>query len=156
MADPITVKTEIVEDDAPGAHDQKRTTQYIPTLDADGNVLPDPYREYDIWVADQAARLLEEAYPGYGWRTMHDTARNKDTGNHDKILLISIPVLMGINNYIAINRQQTELTEGRVLAAGGEILERYGQRRGRMQLAQFLEARAKHSALVNRSRKVPE
>jgi hypothetical protein len=43
-----------------------------------------------------------------------------------------------------------------VLKGGGELLERYRLPRGRFDLDRFLEARAAHSILLDRSKKVPE
>lgn len=154
--DPVATGYTVVEKDTHGSPDLVLRATYEAPAAADGSVAEDPYKEYDMWVASRAIQLLLKVYPDYPWTAKHDTALNRKTGNHDKLLLIGIPILMGVNNYYAINVQTTPLSQGRVLAAGGEILERYGCRRGRMQLAQFLEARAKHSALVIPSRKVPE
>ena len=43
-----------------------------------------------------------------------------------------------------------------LMRSGGELLERYGLPRGRFELAPFLEARDKHSALVVPGREVPK
>jgi hypothetical protein len=72
------------------------------------------------------------------------------------IVKISIPVLMGINNWFVINEKTHDVTPGMAIVAGGEILERYGLERGRFKISEFLEARAKHSALLVKSRKVPD
>jgi hypothetical protein len=93
-------------------------------------------------------KVLEAEYPGHTWRVLHETAQG--------VCLISIPILMGINNYMAVNLKTHALDSYRVKMAGGEILARYGLKRGRFELDPFLEAREKYSALVDRFRKVPE
>jgi hypothetical protein len=153
--DAVAVGYKVVEKDAHGGHDLVlRATHEAPAND-DGGVAEDPFKEYDLFVANRAIEVLLTAYPGYPWTAKHDTVLNRETGNHDKLLLIAIPILMGVNNYMAINRQTHPLTPGRIIVAGGEILERYDCRRGRMLLEEFLDARAKNSALVVPSRAVP-
>lgn len=153
--DPVAVGQIVVEKDTHGGHDLVLRATHEAPADADGGVAEDPFKEYDLFVARRAVEVLLTAYPGYPWSAKHDTVLNRKTGNHDKLLLISIPILMGVNNYMAINRQTTPLTPGRIVVAGGELLEIYDCRRGRMLLEEFLDARAKHSALVIPSRKVP-
>ena len=91
--------------------------------------------------------VLQRHYPGNPWRTVHD--------GHNKMAYVSIPILMGINKYWAINLKTDELSEGLVMRCGGQLLERYGLSRQRFNLPSFLEAREKHSALVVPSRAVP-
>jgi hypothetical protein len=105
--DAVAVGYKVVEKDAHGGHDLVlRATHEAPAND-DGGVAEDPFKEYDLFVANRAIEVLLTAYPGYPWTAKHDTVLNRETGNHDKLLLIAIPILMGVNNYMAINRQTT-------------------------------------------------
>jgi hypothetical protein len=122
-------------------------TQYVAPANDDGSVAEDPYKEFDLWAAAQATAVLESEYPGHTWCVRHETAQG--------VCLISIPILMGINHWVAVNLKTHALDDHRVRVAGGEILERYGLKRGGFQLTPFLDAREKHSALVMPSRKVP-
>jgi len=67
---------------------------------------------------------------------------------------IALPVLMG-GNWVYFIRM-SDLTPRRVVAAGGEILERYRLRRGKFELGSFLAAREAHSILAGRAKCVPE
>ena len=101
---------------------------------------------YDLWVARRAMELLEGAYPGHPWMVEADSARG--------IVTVSLPVLMGGNWVYLI--KWADLAPARVVAAGGEVLERYRLPRGGFELGSFLEARARHSIMLDRGRKVPE
>jgi hypothetical protein len=139
--DPVTLRRDVIEGGT-GEHDIVLETKYEAPSDGE-----DPYRDYDIWVAGRMMELLKRVYPGHLWATEYNTLQ--------RVAKIGLPLLMGVSNWMAINLRTHEMTQGLILASGGEILERYGLRRGRFQLAQFLEAREKHSALVVPSRKVP-
>jgi len=145
--DAVTVRQDVLEGD-PGQHDIVILSKYVAPADGDGNVEFDVHKDYDMWCAARAMSLLMAVYPGHFWAVESDVKQH--------ILKIGIPILMGICNWYVINLRQTELTPGAILVAGGEILERYRLRRGRLEIASFLEARANHSALVNRRRPVPE
>lgn len=131
-----------------GQHDMTAVTSYEAPCGPDGEVLHDPYKAMDQanqkWMADTLLRH----YPGHFWSTKHDGAQ--------RMAYVSIPILMGVNKYWAVNLMLDTLSEALLVRMGGEILERYGLRRGRLELTPFLEAREKHSALVMPSRKVPE
>ena len=146
--DAVTLRQDVIEKSTPGGNDRVVLTKYIAPASDDGGVAPDIWKDFDIWAARQAMNVLEAEYPGHTFSVIHDS--------HQGVCLISIPILMGINKYMAVNLKTHALDDHRVKAAGGEILERYGLKRGRFQLAPFLEAREKHSALVVPSRKVPE
>lgn len=146
--DPVVLRRDTVEKQGHGLHDMTLTTQHESEVEADGvTPIADPLAEYDIWVARRTIQLLLRVYPGYPWCV------ESDTKGH--LLKISIPVLMGCANWYLINLKQTELTQGAILLAGGELLERYGCSRGKFQLDEYLAAREKHSALVVPSRLVP-
>ncbi|MGP0093131.1 MAG: hypothetical protein ACLPKB_24800 [Xanthobacteraceae bacterium] len=130
-----------------GRHDILVLEKYEAPAGDDGGGAPDPFREYDLWVANGMMALLKAAYPGHFWACQHDTRQ--------RIAKIGIPILMGVSNWMVINLKTHELTPGLVIASGGEILERYRLPRGRLEIGSFLDARARHSALVVPSRKVP-
>lgn len=104
--------------------------------------------DFDLWRARRVMAVLKTHYPGHFWCVEHDLKQG--------ICKISIPILMGISNWYVLNlRTHGDLTPGMVIAAGGEILERYGLARGRLNIGSFLEAREQHSALTHRRRPVP-
>lgn len=146
--DPVTLRETVLPKTTHGGNDRVVRTSYIPNATDDGDVAPDTRKDFDLWAAGEAMKVLESEYPGHTWRVVHDSAQG--------VCLISIPILMGINRYMAINLRTHALDSHRIKLAGGEILERYGLLRGRFELTPFLDAREKHSALVDRSRKVPE
>ena len=145
--DPVTLRDDVVEKTTVGGNDRIVRTQYEAPANPDGSRAEDPHAGFDLWAAEQAMAILESEYPGHCWRVIHDSAQG--------IALISIPLLMGVSKYMAVNLKTHALDSHRVKFAGGEILERYGLLRGQFQLAPFLEAREKHSALTVPSRKVP-
>ena len=99
----------------------------------------------DLAAARAVRRILDAAYPGHDWEVVADCGQG--------YVAFRIPVLMGTNfAYLVKGR---DLTPAAVLKGGGELLERYRLPRGRFDLDRFLEARAKHSVLLDRSRKVP-
>lgn len=146
--DLVTTRQDVVLKDTHGGHDSVVLSKYEAPSGPDGEVAFDPFKEYDDWAARQVMATLRAHYPGHFWHVVHNCAQG--------VCLISIPILMGINNYIAVNLKTHTMDDKRSVVAGGEILERYGLLRGRLQLAPFLEAREKHSALVVPSREVPD
>ncbi len=146
--DLVTTRQDVLPKDGPGRHDRVVLTRYEAPADDDGGYAFDVWKEFDEWAAKQVMNQLERDYPGHCWRVIHDSRQG--------VCLISIPVLMGVNRFMAVNLKTHALDSHRVRLAGGEILERYGLLRGKFQLAPFLEAREKHSALVIPSRQVPE
>lgn len=151
--DLVTTRQDVLEKSAPGGNDRVLLTKYEAPATADVNahgfgIGEDAFKEFDIWAAKQAMTVLEGEYPGHLWRVVHDSKQG--------MAFISIPILMGVNHFMAVNLKTHALDSHRVKLAGGEILERYGLKRGRFQLTPFLEAREKHSALVVPGRKVPD
>src|SRR5438105_314939 len=137
----------VLEKDQHGGHDRVLLQKYEARATADNGIAEDVWKDYDIWAAKQVMAVLERHYPGHLWRVVHDSFQG--------MCLISIPVLMGVNRFMAVNLKTHVMDDKRAVAAGGEILERYGLLRGRIQTPAFLEARAKHSALVMPNRQVP-
>lgn len=121
--------------------------QYEAPLDADGNPTHDPYKAMDAANRKWMFEVLKAEYPGYFWRT--------DYRSDQGVALFSIPILMGMTNWWAIVLSKDTLDAGILKRGGGELLERYGCRRGKLYLPEFLEAREKYSALVVPTRKVP-
>lgn len=146
--DPVVLRRDTVERHDRGLHDMTVTSETETSFEADGvTPIEDPCKDFDLFVARNVIKDLMRVYPGYPW------AVKSDTRGH--LLMISIPVLMGVNNWYVFNLKKTEATPGAILLAGGELLERYGCSRGRFLLDEYLAAREKHSALVVPRRKVP-
>lgn len=142
-----TVGTSVIEKTGFGRHDLIVQAKYEAPSTPEGGVADDPFARMDMANAKWMLEVLQKHYPGHGWRTVYDGAQ--------KMAYFSLPVLMGINKFWAINLTTDALDEGLMMRAGGQLLERYGLSRSRFQLAPFLEAREKHSALVDRRRVIP-
>jgi hypothetical protein len=145
-ADPVLTDQHLVEGNN-AQHDIVVLEQHEAPANALGNATFDPWKEFDAWRAKRVMHVLQVEYPGHFWCVVSD--------NKQGIVKISIPILMGVGNWFVINQKTHDVTPGMVIVAGGEILERYGLTRGRMNVGSFLDAREKHSALVVPSRKVP-
>lgn len=145
--DPVLTDQHLIEG-GKGEHDIVILEKHEAPSNALGNAAFDPWKEYDAWRAKRVMEVLNAHYPGHLWCVVSDNAHG--------IVKISIPVLMGVGNWFVINQMTHDVTPGMVIVAGGEILERYGLERGRLKIGEFLEARAKHSALLVTSRKVPD
>jgi hypothetical protein len=145
--DLVTERQDVILKDARGAHDMVALAKYEAPANAEGGIAYDPFKTMDMANAKWMADVLLKAYPGYPWRCVYD--------GHQKMAYLSIPILMGINKFWAINLTTDQMTDGLLKRAGGELLERYEIPRGRFELTPFLEAREKHSALVVPGRKVP-
>jgi hypothetical protein len=100
----------------------------------------------DLAAAGSVRRILDTAYPGHDWEVVAESAQG--------YVAFRIPALMGANYAYLIRGK--DLTAKAVLTGGGELLERYRLPRGKFDLDRFLEARAEHSILLDRTRKVPE
>jgi len=99
----------------------------------------------DLAAARGVRRILDTAYPGHDWEVVADSAQG--------YVAFRIPALMGMNYAYLVKGR--DLTPAAVLTGGGELLERYRLPRGKFDLDRFLAARAEHSILLDRSRKVP-
>jgi hypothetical protein len=145
--DPIKLKEDVVLKDAPGAHDSIIITKHEAPANADNSVAVDPYKAKDLEVAGTMMAWLKKHYPGHMWGVVADLRQG--------IVKFNIPILMGVNHWWVVNLSTHDIIDG-VRQGAGQILERYGLRRGRFELNSFLEARAHHSALVMPGRPVPE
>jgi hypothetical protein len=138
----------VVEKSSHGGHDMVIRRLHDAPAGPDGEVLDDPFASMDLANAEWMMGVLNKHYAGVPWRTVYD--------GRNKMAHFSIPILMGINRYWSINLTADELSEGLLMRAGGELLERYKVPRDRFDLAAFLSARALHSALLVQSRDVPK
>ena len=100
----------------------------------------------DLAAAASVRRMLDTAYPGHDWEVVADSAQG--------YVAFRIPALMGMNYAYLVKGR--DLTPAAVLNGGGELLERYRLPRGKFDLDRYLQARAAHSILLDRSRKVPQ
>ena len=141
------LREDVVAKTTHGGHDMVIQTKYEAPAVSDTEAAQDPHKEHDLAVAKTMMAWLNKHYPGVPWGCVSDTAQG--------IVKFNIPILMGFENYWLINLRTTEIIEGMAQGAG-QILERYGMRRGRFDLGEFLDARQKHSKLVLKSRAIPE
>ena len=144
----VTLREDVIEKTLGNGHDMVVRTQVERPAGPDNEVIVDKYEAQDIANAEWMMGVLLRAYPGRPWRVKHDGMQG--------MAYVSIPILMGINKYWAINLDTDPLTEALLIRCGGALLERYSMSRQRFNLGEFLDAREKHSALVLPSRKVPE
>lgn len=141
MGDPIIVRQDVLAKSSHGQHDRVLVTQaYLTSLDDDDRTA------WELFIAKQVTMDLENYYPGHGWKVRCEVSQGA--------VFIWLPVLMGENWKMFIPLDN--LTPVLVANVGGEILERYRLPRGRFELGSFLEAREKHSILLDRTKKVPE
>lgn len=144
--EPVVFHSDVVA--TPGEHKLSVERLYEAPSTADGEIANDPFARMDMANAQWMMNVLLQEYPGYPWRCIYDGAQ--------KMAYLSIPILMGLNKFWAINLFTDEMTDGLLKRAGGQLLERYRLPRNRFDIDRFLEAREQHSALVLSSRKVPE
>jgi hypothetical protein len=145
--DAVTLGHDVFEKDTYGQHDLVVTTKYEAPSGPDCEIIEDEYKEADMILAKKMMEWLRSRYPGYPWCAISDLRQG--------IVKFNIPILMGVQNYWVINLRTHTIADG-IVEGAGQILERYKLRRGAFQLAPFLDAREKHSALVVPSREVPE
>ena len=136
---PILLKSETAR--APGRNRVRTEARFVPSGEGSR-----ARARADIAAARAVRRILDTAYPGHDWEVVADSAQG--------YVAFRIPALMGVNFAFLI--KAGDLTPQAVLKGGGELLERYRLPRGRFDLDRFLEAREKHSILLDRRRKVPE
>jgi hypothetical protein len=139
-------RQEVVLKDAPGQHDMVLVEKYEAPASGDGGIAHDPFKAKNAEVAATMMQWLQKHYPGYPWGCVADLAQG--------IVKFNIPILMGMQDWWVVNLRTHEVVDG-MRKGAGQILERYRLRRGRFELNPFLDARAKHSALVVPGRKVP-
>ncbi|MBV8755391.1 MAG: hypothetical protein JO328_21265 [Hyphomicrobiales bacterium] len=136
---PIRLKQETAR--APGRSLVRTEARFVPS----GEGSQERARA-DLATARAVRRILDTAFPGHDWEVLADSRQG--------YVAFRIPTLMGANWAYLIKGR--ELTPEAVLKGGGELLERYRLPRGKFDLDRFLEARAAHSILLDRRRKVPE
>lgn len=146
MTSPTTEAFHVVTGKESGAdHDQVVMEQYIPQPGDEGE--KDHLREADKAMASWVLAFIRTRFPcGYEWCVRSDIRQG--------VVMISLPLLMGVNKWMVINLAKTSLGHG-VLMVTGEILERYKLSRTHYDVGALLAAREKHSALILPSRQVP-
>lgn len=145
--DPVTIRQDVVEKTTHGGNDRVLLTKYEAPAASNTARAHDPFEHSDRAIAANMMKWLEREYPGHLWGCVSDQAQG--------IVKFNIPVLMGFADFWVINLRTHDIIDGMKQGAG-QILERYGLKRGRFELDPFLEARAKHSKLVISGRAVPE
>lgn len=135
---PIPIKHETAR--APGRSLVRVEARFVPSGDNSHE-----RARADLATARAVRRILDAAYPGHDWDVLADSRQG--------YVAFRIPALMGAHWAYLIKGR--DLTPEAVLTGGGELLERYRLPREKFDLDRFLEARAKHSILLDRSRKVP-
>jgi hypothetical protein len=144
----VTIREDVIEKSVSGAgHDMVVRTQYEAPAETDTEWADDQYKDLDLAVAANVMKWLNQHYPGHLWGVVCDTQH--------RIVKFNIPILMGFDQWFVINLRTHDIVDGLKLGAG-QVLERYRLRRGKFNLAEFLDAREKHSRLVHRTRPVPE
>lgn len=147
--DPVIVKSEFQKREGFGDHDRTLIDTYIPPLsrEVEGEAAHDPYAGADHALKHKVRNFLLTRFPiGYEWCVKSDIAQG--------VVQISIPVLMGVNNWMVIHVRHPNFSD-KVVDLAGQILERYLLPRDKFDLGQFLEMRTRHSALVIPGRPVP-
>jgi len=149
--DPIYLRADEV---TVGRHDRIFVTQYeAPGIERDnaGKIITlrdDPFKEWDLWAAGEIEKVMIAHVPIYpGWTVRVD--------GKQKFAAVSLQSLMGTDEWYFINLTTHDITPRMILHACGEILERYGLPRDRLDIAAFEAARKTHSRLVDKRRKVP-
>lgn len=142
--DPVLVRSEIVSQR--GMHDFVLEERYEAPATEQNTVAHDPHKGSDAALAANMMKWLNREYPGHLWGVVADQAQG--------IVKFNLPILMGFKDYWVINLHTHDIVDSMANGAG-QILERYGLKRGKFELGSFLEARHKHSILVQPGRKVP-
>lgn len=115
-----------------GASGQKATvTQtYTPPLDGKS----DDYAGFDMRIARGIGELLNKHYFGYTWKSYADTRQG--------VVGFSIPELMGDTLHMVINLKKFDaLNPQLIIDKGGELLERMKLPRGKVEMAEIVEAK---------------
>lgn len=136
---PILLRSETAR--APGRSLVRLEARFVPSGDGSRARLA-----ADLAAARAVRRILDTAYPGHDWEVVADSGQG--------YVAFRIPMLMGANYAYLVKGR--DLTPETILRGGGELLERYRLPRGKFDLDRFLAARAAHSIMLERSKKVPE
>lgn len=103
---------------------------YVPPLDGKS----DDYAGFDMQIARGIGELLNKHYFGYTWKSFADTKQG--------VVGFSIPELMGETLHMIINLKQfSDLSPQLIVDKAGELLERMGLPRGRVEMGMILEAK---------------
>jgi len=148
--DPVTIRTTFQPRARFGEHDQVIIREYIApaSSEVEGVAAHDPYKEQDQRLAAKIKDDLDTNFPtAYGWQIVADVAQGWAG--------MRLWMLMPPNHYAFINLWQSPNVRREVFNLGGELLERYRQSRERFNIADYLDARAKYSGLVNRRALIP-
>jgi hypothetical protein len=135
---PILLRSETTR--MPGRSLVRREARFVPSGEGSRERL-----RADVAAARAVRRILDTAYPGHDWEVVADSGQG--------YVAFRIPALMGMNYAYLVKGR--DLTAEAILKGGGELLERYRLPRGKFDLDRFLAARAEHSILLGRSKKIP-
>lgn len=98
---------------------------------------------WEFGIQKSVFEKLWDLYPGYGWRVKTHTGRDTRTGRDGTMVTIQLPLLMhqslGFN--FPVDMLGSDPGMGIVKRAGGEILERWKLRRGKIDFAAYKAAR---------------
>lgn len=142
MRDPVTLRKHVLPRAMAGG-DMVLLEKY----EEPGMEREDPHQASDMDSARKVWRMLGDIYPGYTWGVVYDATKG--------YCFIMLPILTGCRDGFFINLRTHQADLPTVRNAGGLLLECYRQSRTGLNLASFLEARAKHSKLVVPSRPIP-
>lgn len=145
--DPEIVGQTVLHKEGFGQHDQIMVEKYVAPANDNGGIDTDHFKLKDFELAKTMSTWLMREYPGYPWCCQSDLRQG--------VVMFSLPVLMGTDEWYVINLSTTDDICVALAKGGGEVLERYRLRRGRMSVDEYLDARAKHSRLVLPFRKIP-
>jgi hypothetical protein len=135
---PILLRSETTR--MPGRSLVRREARFVPSGEGSRERL-----RADVAAARAVRRILDTAYPGHDWEVVADSGQG--------YVAFRIPALMGMNYAYLVKGR--DLTAEAILKGGGELLERYRLPRGKFDLDRFLDARAEHSVLLDRTKKIP-
>jgi hypothetical protein len=108
----------------------------------------DPYREWDERCKRAVLRVIRAKVPAYpGWCV--------DARGADRLVKINNCDLMGDDFWYVVNLRTHELNDKIIVHSCGEICERYGLPRDRLDMAAFELAMLRHSRLRFRGRVIP-
>lgn len=127
--EPITISEEVL-DRPTGEMQVTVQRQYIPPLDG----TKDDVDAFDNWIARRVAEVLVRQYYGYEWHVVAESRQG--------IVYFSIPDLMGptLKQVIRL-AEYKDLTPALITRCGGEMLERMGLRRGRIDIGEYTAAK---------------
>lgn len=129
--EPIDIGNQMIDGrSTEGALAMRIERKYVPPLDG----TDDELKNFDNWLARRVAEMLVKEYYGYEWHVMADSRQG--------VVAFSIPEIMGptLKQVIRL-AEYGDLTPALIRRTGGEMLERMGLRRGRIDIAAYLIAK---------------